>query len=490
LKVPSGAWSYSTAEHSIIMDSSANEYYSQHSIIQAANNNISVKYIDDKRHKGLTSNQSIPAASIIYIEQPLVAIQHSHNKRYILSCDYCLKALGSIRDQWIRLGGFEEKELSNNLPYINNDDKEFSDPEQAFNAARYEITPIPCDLGCSVHYCSLQCRELSNNRYHKILCPREKEIRPERKYKKSAHNDESESSCCSEEESSESEGIEEAHPILRYYQFVDSVNDIFRMVAKVIAIIIQKAENSLAKLSSSSSSSNVDYDSVISSAEYEFQLFTQLLWWEQVSAPSDLEENKEKELEFREELKELCDTSAKLFKQALPSYAAQPHYKKLFTANYFGRLVSLFEMNNIEIFAACPVYTYIAHLQTLPDQQLSAVRAAIGSAVYAQLIHDMNNDRSHRVQGTGLFSIACMMNHSCDPNVLPVKRENEEESQGFIDLDFTTAFQAIREIEEGEELTISYIDHSEPYSTRKAELADYNFLCACSKCAEEEVQEH
>ena len=65
------------------------------------------------------------------------------------------------------------------------------------------------------------------------------------------------------------------------------------------------------------------------------------------------------------------------------------------------------------------------------------------------------------------------MNHSCVPNV------RVEYASGS-----NVAFViANRDIEEGEELCISYVDESFTYDERKANLAHYGFVCDCARCA-------
>ena len=45
--------------------------------------------------------------------------------------------------------------------------------------------------------------------------------------------------------------------------------------------------------------------------------------------------------------------------------------------------------------------------------------------------------------------------------------------------------EALRDIECGEELTMSYIDESETLEERTSALASYGFACRCNKCVGE-----
>lgn len=76
--------------------------------------------------------------------------------------------------------------------------------------------------------------------------------------------------------------------------------------------------------------------------------------------------------------------------------------------------------------------------------------------------------------GTGMFPVANCMNHSCLPNVVSMSRSTNE----------TLDVVAIRPIQPGDELHISYIDESEPRAQRQRKLLKYyQFTCECEKCA-------
>ncbi|KAF2463037.1 SET domain-containing protein [Lindgomyces ingoldianus] len=65
----------------------------------------------------------------------------------------------------------------------------------------------------------------------------------------------------------------------------------------------------------------------------------------------------------------------------------------------------------------------------------------------------------------------CHINHSCDPNAFVVMDGPE------------VAIRALRPIKKDEEIVVSYIDITNPYSRRQSELkARWFFTCKCSKC--------
>ena len=75
------------------------------------------------------------------------------------------------------------------------------------------------------------------------------------------------------------------------------------------------------------------------------------------------------------------------------------------------------------------------------------------------------------------------MNHSCDPNCAARK--------GDADADDSAMLYALRPIQPGEELTISYIEERDedgqllPAEERRGLLRDYGFECGCPLCVEE-----
>ena len=85
------------------------------------------------------------------------------------------------------------------------------------------------------------------------------------------------------------------------------------------------------------------------------------------------------------------------------------------------------------------------------------------------------------LDGISHYSTATKMNHSCDPNVILVY-----ETRGWgRDHPLVAYCVALRDIAQGEELTISYITSEDPYEKRQADLANYGFICTCSKCSRE-----
>lgn len=80
-------------------------------------------------------------------------------------------------------------------------------------------------------------------------------------------------------------------------------------------------------------------------------------------------------------------------------------------------------------------------------------------------------------KGQALFSLLCLVNHSCEPST--AARFSSWKGRAMVRL------EALRDIECGEELTMSYIDESETLEERTSALASYGFACRCAKCVGE-----
>ncbi|XP_041481801.1 histone-lysine N-methyltransferase SMYD3-like [Lytechinus variegatus] len=74
----------------------------------------------------------------------------------------------------------------------------------------------------------------------------------------------------------------------------------------------------------------------------------------------------------------------------------------------------------------------------------------------------------------GIYLRASMLNHSCNPNCLVVFDGRKLQ------------LRTVKDVKEGEECTISYVDIMDPVKERQSELEErYHFTCNCVKCVDE-----
>ena len=88
------------------------------------------------------------------------------------------------------------------------------------------------------------------------------------------------------------------------------------------------------------------------------------------------------------------------------------------------------------------------------------------------------------LDGTAMYHTTCKMNHSCSPNVVARYRYSSRGQWGR-NHPLSVECVALRDIDEDEELTISYIICNEPLAKRTEALANYGFTCNCAKCQSE-----
>ena len=500
------------------MDATARAFYSSHPIV--AQGNVIVKQISDERGKGVVTTVAAKSGDLLFTEFPVLSLQQADSRRYLRACEFCLRCIGSLRDQWLRLlrvrredrqrrrqhraevksrGQQEEEddeeeaddeddaaidEKEDSLPYSLPDPLPLTSPSSSqpcFDLSRYELAPVPCSAGCDDEYCSVECRDKAWRQYHSLLCPQ----RSFTKQQQQAHTDGKEEKG---ERKTDTQPKEQQHPLLSLYRFADESNEIFRLVVKLIATVLSSSALSAStggRAAPSSPSSPAP-----SSPLFPFSLYQSSVWWDQVHPPSSFSPNSASR--FRETLRSLCTEASLLIAPLFPLQSASSHplHPLLFSPLAIARLVSIFETNQLSLFAPSPLPTYLAFFHSLPPALQDSVRSAFPAPVFSHT----NAISSLRVEGSGLFPIGCCLNHSCRPSCLLVKRDHEREEEGFVDLDSSMSVMCVRAVAVGEEVTLSYVDEGEgedamSWRERAEVLRDYGIVCSCERCEEEKEAE-
>ena len=126
------------------------------------------------------------------------------------------------------------------------------------------------------------------------------------------------------------------------------------------------------------------------------------------------------------------------------------------------------------ITAPSPLQEYAEALHDVDDAKLCQALEALGKI---QLVLPEGTEELG-LSGTGFYAIQSCMNHSCQPNAHAMQSELEAKSFAVI--------AAKQHIAAGEEVTISYIDETLPYSERQEALQDYGFQCRCPLCEQQQ----
>ncbi|KAL4159563.1 hypothetical protein PRNP1_000140 [Phytophthora ramorum] len=104
----------------------------------------------------------------------------------------------------------------------------------------------------------------------------------------------------------------------------------------------------------------------------------------------------------------------------------------------------------------------------LPVEEILAIAAQINENAYSLDALD----EKHLVAAVGLFPICGLINHSCQPNCTW-----SNAGDGIMEV------RALRDINEGEEITLSYIGIDRERSERRKELRETkHFDCQCERC--------
>ncbi|KAL0276332.1 UNVERIFIED_CONTAM: hypothetical protein PYX00_003923 [Menopon gallinae] len=148
------------------------------------------------------------------------------------------------------------------------------------------------------------------------------------------------------------------------------------------------------------------------------------------------------------------------------------------TPNGFQTLVALVGMNGQGI-GTSAVSDWVKNTETLP---LEAEEKDTVDKFITKLYDDFENCVGEFLnnEGSGLYCFQSRINHSCRPNA----------EIAFPNSNYRLAVKCIRDIKEGDEICISYLDpcilQRSRHSRRAILETNYFFECKCERCDEEE----
>lgn len=113
------------------------------------------------------------------------------------------------------------------------------------------------------------------------------------------------------------------------------------------------------------------------------------------------------------------------------------------------------------------------YINVLARIRINAFRIELVASSYEDLLSSAAASVSCDASvGNAVYMLPSFYNHDCDPNTHIVWLENAD-----------AKLKALRDIEEGEELRICYIDTSMDVNARQRILADgFGFECHCHRC--------
>lgn len=286
---------------------------------------------------------------------------------------------------------------------------------------------VGCCGGCAdVYYCSIACRDASWKAHHSLMCS-------------GVLNNDGKEWCNA------------------FYEHAYNTNDIFILAGKAMSMVVLDAYRAINEL-------HLSPQDALVRAWKPFKMGYKKKWWDSVALPRDVDPSNEDQ--FRADLKELANDSFTLYSHAVE--LGHPHMYSVCSdvihIDVWGSLIGMFELNNLSIVGRGPC----SFFQYGEDQ----IKKRLKSDDFVEEFMDAI------LEGTGFYRLHSCMNHSCEPNCRAMLPESNSENNKAI-------IHAVRAIEAGEELTVSYVEEDEPYNERQEQLRDYGFECLCSKCEQE-----
>ncbi|OEL12783.1 Histone-lysine N-methyltransferase ATXR2 [Dichanthelium oligosanthes] len=452
---------------------SAQQYYDE-LILSKKHDGIRVSY-SGKHGKGVCANRDFAEDDLVLKDQMLVGAQHSLNKIDCVVCSYCFRFIGSIEFQIGRrlyLQSIGASMGSTSERHCHGSDVGSSagcsgSTNGNSNAVPQEVVMSLMDGNTSLPFTDQFCLPSV------VACPggcegelycREKKtglLNTEISYSQSCADsdwDSYHSLLCT---GSKTEPLRRS-ALQKFIEHANGTNDIFLVAAKAITFTLLRYKKIKRQAASHESSF-----SLLMEAWKPLSMGFKKRWWECVALPEDIDSSEEDS--FRQQMRDLAFASLQLLKDAI----FDPECAPLFSLDVYGHIIGMFELNNLDLVVASPVEDYFIHIDDLPD---SEKYCNICMFLFARQYKFISLTIS--LAGTAFFPLQSCMNHSCCPNAKAFKRDEDKDGHAVI--------LALKPISKGEEITISYIDEDLSYEERQAQLADYGFTCACSKCQEEQ----
>eukprot|EP00475_Leptophrys_vorax_P002058 TRINITY_DN11171_c0_g1_i1.p1 TRINITY_DN11171_c0_g1~~TRINITY_DN11171_c0_g1_i1.p1 ORF type:complete len:450 (-),score=123.73 TRINITY_DN11171_c0_g1_i1:53-1402(-) len=412
---------------------------------------VEVRFVNKKVGRGLFACRSFAAGEVVLCEWPLASMQHSENRAKLPSCAQCHCSLLSPRQ-------FIEARLSSSFLSLHDssEDAEALFPRDMFP----DRETFSCLQGCGVLYCSEGCRAFALMNHHHLLCVGRVQS--------------------------------EDHPLVRFKEHALLQNDQFLLAAEILARVLVKSEMKAEILKE-----------LVGQLKGNYRHYRR---WCDAKLPGP-GENVEK---FNANVSSVLSESYELFKAALSDVVSGDFVWELITEELYSGILSMFELNNISIEFPSGYEELVQEMVSSDERRLGAAQLQIekklkqvsereeqedhddheeGECDAEMHTHDGEEEEQEeeeegedevgelwgKFDGVGLYEVASMINHSCDPNV----------DFDYLEKNGKLHVIARRPIAEGEEILHAYISEMWPVVERNLELVGYGFVCECEKCRSE-----
>ena len=359
---------------------------------------------------GVFSASSFSAGETILLEKPLVLSQDFGNRLEVLVCKNCGALLGGEQLRTMYAEGLVT--LPDVLASLQSEEGE-------------QIGLVPCSHWCGELYCSESCREERSLCGHGLLCVGK----------------------VGEEEA-------ESHPLFRFKQrCAEEGRDLLLAAGEILAFLVSAhaGQGSLVVEGAESDSQSVlhhflldlkarkgqDLSSTVFDDLYTlFSHFEQPVWFEE---RCDSEEESESERLLLEDLAALLrDAFKRTLREQSGEEGAGSFVDEVVTGSMLGKLLGMFDCNIMEVWARVDTIQQEKDDEDEKEEDEEDCECEECDMAF---------------EGSALLSFGCSLNHSCYPNSI-VRWFHDEEHGGCL----VARLVALRPIEEGEELTITYED--------------------------------
>eukprot|EP00941_MAST-03F_sp_MAST-3F-sp1_P001838 g1838.t1 len=283
------------------------------------------------RGRGVFARKKIYNGDTVFVERPLQAMQSLPNRQDVLVCGHCFRFVGSLELQADLLA---RRCSPNSLtpPSWNLPEELASEFDSCNGSTLGDV--VGCSKGCGKVYCSRDCMKADFDRCHRFLCA---------------------GPCVSMDD-----------PLLRFKMHAMETNEIFILVGQILAHVFSRFEGLWKRQSKVLKRSVLE---VLEEAFSPYASFVQVPWWDIM----------DDDVELSKILKELATESVNLLAEHfLPENTVDSSFSltsrsaielttedarllrtELFSVDRFGRIVGIFEQNQLGLRAVSPLQTFV-----------------------------------------------------------------------------------------------------------------------------------
>lgn len=415
-------------------------HYNEHEMLEFMNNEIrllgvendlEVRYIDNKKGKGLFAKRDFKKRELVLVEFPFCVARIPSELNGITrnsACDHCLKYIGPLENQLLDL--VEKCATALN---INVKDFQWELPFKDDCLPTKIVEPIPCPYCNHVFYCSEKCRQSAWDQYHEVMCP--------------------------------GSAVGPDDPYILFEKHAFKYCDNFFLLEKMLAIIIQQTRK-------------LNGDTNAAWSPWRFFLKTSWidLMCEQMARPND------NLSELRQEIIRrlvLClDLLKKMFYK--PEKDDPRVLQHFFTLEFLDNLMGLGNINCACMNVWSPFNDY---LRCVMEKHTESEPLFLERVVPMVLLAQHYKRIPPFANGIGICVVHSCLNHDCNPNTYSVggfglgKSEKQIMEEGE---EARISIVALRDIKKGEEITINYLDFENVPVTERRKLLKQKYLFECT----------